>query len=111
MKLNWKVRIKSKTFWVAVIPAALLFIQAVAAIFGYSLNLDSVKDRLLDLVNAAFVMLAVLGIVVDPTTQGITDSPQALTYTEPKSDLADVYTDCRMDIEDALAAQQEETEG
>lgn len=106
MKLNWKVRIKSKTFWLTVIPAVLLFIQTVAAIFGYSLNLDNVKGGLLDLVNAAFVLLAVLGIVVDPTTEGITDSPQALTYTEPKSDLADVYTDCRMDPEDMDAAEE-----
>lgn len=107
MKLNWKVRVKSKTFWLTVIPAALLFARAVMEIFGYSVNLDGVKDQLLDLVNAVFVLLAVLGIVVDPTTQGITDSPRALTYTEPKNDLADVYTDCRMDVEDAIAAERE----
>lgn len=110
MKLNWKVRVKNKNFWLTVIPAALLFVQAVMAVFGYSVNLDWLTNRLVAVVNAAFVLLAVLGIVVDPTTQGITDSPQALTYTEPKSDLADVYADCRMDTEDAIAAEQEAAE-
>ena len=61
--INWVVRIKNKAFWVALIPAVLLLIQVVAAVFGYTLD---------------------LGVITDPTTKGITDSDQALTYTEPK---------------------------
>ena len=34
--------------------------------------------------NALFAVLAILGIVTDPTTAGVGDSAQALTYTEPK---------------------------
>lgn len=82
--INWEVRIKNKAFWVAFIPAVLLLVQVVAAVFEFTLNLGELGNRLLDVVNAAFSVLAILGIVADPTTKGITDSTQALTYKEPK---------------------------
>ena len=78
--INWEVRIKNKAFWVAFIPAVLLLVQVVAAVFGFTLDLGELGNRLLDVVNAAFSVLAILGIVADPTTKGITDSTQALTY-------------------------------
>lgn len=82
--INWIVRIKNKAFWVALIPAVLLLIQVVAAVFGYTLDLGNLGNKLLDVVNAVFAVLVILGVVADPTTKGITDSDQALTYTEPK---------------------------
>lgn len=82
--INWIVRIKNKAFWVALIPTVLLLIQVVAAVFGYILDLGDLGNKLLDVVNAVFAVLAILGVVTDPTTKGITDSDQALTYTEPK---------------------------
>lgn len=88
MKINWTVRLKSKNFWLAIIPAVLLLIQVVAAVFGFGLDLGDLGNRLIAVVNAAFAVLAILGIVVDPTTQGVSDSEQALSYTEPKSDEA-----------------------
>ena len=82
--INWKVRIKNKNFWLALIPAALLLIQAVAAVFGYELAIGGVGQKLIDVVNALFVVLALLGIVNDPTTEGIEDSTLAMTYEVPK---------------------------
>ncbi len=82
--INWTVRIKNKTFWVAIIPAALLLVQVVAAVFGYTLDLGELGDKLLAVVNALFGVLAILGIVTDPTTKGVGDSSQALTYDKPK---------------------------
>lgn len=81
--INWKVRIKNDKFWIALIPAVLLLIQAVAAVFGFSLDLSELGNRLLDVVNALFAVLAILGVVVDPTTEGIGDSERALSYDEP----------------------------
>lgn len=81
--INWKVRIKNKSFWLALIPAVLLLIQAVAALFGFELDLDFLGERLLAVVNAVFVVLTILGVVVDPTTQGVGDSERALGYDEP----------------------------
>lgn len=84
MSINWTVRIKNKAFWVALIPAVLLLIQVIAAVFGFTLDLGDLGNRLLDVVNALFSVLVILGIVTDPTTDGVGDSTQALTYTEPK---------------------------
>lgn len=82
--INWGVRLKNKAFWLTLIPAALLLIQAVAAVFGYTLDLGMLGDRLLAVVNAAFGVLAILGIVTDPTTKGVEDSERARTYIEPR---------------------------
>ena len=82
--MNWKVRIKNKTFWLTVIPAVLLLIQVVAAVFGYTLDFGDLGNKLLAVVNAVFALLAILGVVNDPTTAGVADSTQALTYQAPK---------------------------
>lgn len=84
MKINWTVRLKNKTFWLALIPAVLLLAQVVAAVFGYTLDLGDLGNKLLEVVNALFAVLAILGIVADPTTAGVSDSTQALTYEKPK---------------------------
>lgn len=82
--INWTVRLKNKAFWMAIIPAVLLLVQVVAAVFGFTIDLGDLGNKLLEVVNAAFAVLAILGVVTDPTTKGITDSDRALTYTEPK---------------------------
>lgn len=84
MKINLIARIKNKSFWLSFIPAVLLLVQVVAAVFGYTLDLGDLGNRLLNVVNALFAVLCLLGIVVDPTTDGVSDSEEALSYTEPK---------------------------
>ena len=84
--INWTVRIKNKNFWLAVIPAVLLLIQTVAAVFGYTLDVGDIGNRLIAVVNAVFGVLVILGVVNDPTTAGIADSKQARTYNSPKED-------------------------
>ena len=81
--INWKVRLRNKAFWLAFIPAALLLVQTEAALFGFALNLGDIGDKLLAVVNAVFALLSILGVVVDPTTQGVGDSQRALGYVEP----------------------------
>lgn len=84
--INWTVRIKNKNFWLAVIPAVLLLIQTVAAVFGYTLDVGDIGNRLIAVVNAVFGVLVILGVVNDPTTAGIADSKQAQSYQVPKQD-------------------------
>lgn len=84
MKINWRVRAKNKAFWLSLIPAVLLLAQGIAAVFGFTLDLGDVGEKLLAVVNALFTVLALLGVVNDPTTAGASDSRQALTYTKPK---------------------------
>ena len=71
---DWSTRIKNKMFWLAIIPAVLLVIQTVAAVFGYTLDLGGLGNKLLDVVNAVFSVLVIAGIVVDPSTPGVGDS-------------------------------------
>lgn len=82
--INWTVRIKNKNFWLAVIPAVLLLVQTVAAVFGYTLDLGEIGNRLIAVVNAVFGVLVVLGVVVDPTTAGVSDSNRAMNYKKPE---------------------------
>ena len=79
-KINWIVRIKNKAFWVALIPALLLLVQAICAVFGFTIDLGDLGDKLLTVINALFAVLTILGVVVDPTTPGTGDSERALTY-------------------------------
>lgn len=86
MKINWKVRAKNKTFWLTLIPSILLLIQTLAVPFGYKFDFGVLNQQLADIINAAFVVLAILGVVVDPTTHGVNDSANALTYDQPKKE-------------------------
>ena len=86
MNINWTVRFKNKTFWISFIPAVLVLIQAAAGVFGFPLELGDLGNKLLDVVNAVFIILALLGIVNAPTTKGVSDSSQAMTYDKPKAE-------------------------
>lgn len=72
--INWKVRIKNKIFWVTIIPAIFVLIQVILSIFGISMDFAELQGKILALVDAVFVILAILGIVTDQTTVGIGDS-------------------------------------
>lgn len=85
--INWKVRFKNKQFWVHLIPALALLVQAVASLFGFTLDLTTLVGKILAVVDALFVVLALLGIVVDPTTAGVGDSVRAMGYDEPWQDV------------------------
>ncbi len=85
MNINWKARAKNKAFWLAIIPAALLLAQQVAAVFGVTLDLATLQDQIIAVVGTAFAVLAILGVVADPTTEGFGDSLQAMGYERPKT--------------------------
>lgn len=84
MSINWRVRIRNKAFWLALVPAVLLLVQVCAAPFGYEWDFGVLDAQLAAIVNALFAVLAILGIVTDPTTAGTGDSEQALSYEKPK---------------------------
>ena len=82
-KINWKVRIKNKVFWMTFIPAVIILIQTIANVFGITLDLSELTARLIKVVEAVFGVLVILGVVVDPTTKGMSDGELGITYTEP----------------------------
>ena len=82
--INWKVRIKNKLFWLTVIPMVLLLLQQVLAVFGIQMDFGDLSSQLTAIVGTVFGILALVGIVNDPTTDSLSDSKQAMTYEEPK---------------------------
>lgn len=81
--INWIVRFKNKTFWITAVPLVLLFVQQVAAIFGQALDFGMLQEQLIATIGTVFALLGLLGVVVDPTTEGVGDSERALGYEEP----------------------------
>ena len=75
--INWKLRFKNKATLIAIASTVILLIQQL----GFKL-----PDNIADVVNTFLTLLVLLGIINDPTTQGISDSPNALTYSEPKKE-------------------------
>lgn len=86
--INWKVRLKNKSFWITIVPSILILIQLVGKLFGFEIDLSDRGDAVVDIINCIFAILATLGIVTDPTTDGVGDSARALTYDTPANDEA-----------------------
>lgn len=84
MNINWRVRLRNKAFWLAIIPAMIVLVQTIGAPFGFQWDFGVLGDQLKAVVEAAFCVLSILGIVNDPTTEGFDDSNLAMTYSVPK---------------------------
>ena len=82
-KINWKVRAKKKSFWVAIVSAVALFINNITGAFG--LDYSAQVQTGVDIVSTILTLLAGLGIVTDMTTKGIGDSEIAQTYSKPRN--------------------------
>lgn len=82
--INWKVRLKNKVFWVTIIPLLLLLAHQVLKMFGIDFEYVILSEKLVELIGTIFAILALIGVVNDPTTAGVKDSENAMTYTEPK---------------------------
>lgn len=96
--VNWKVRIRNKSFWVTLVPALALFAQALAACFSVKIDLGEQTDKILAVVNTLFVVLGTIGVVNDPTTFGFNDSDRAMGYAEPNR--RDINNDGKVDERD-----------
>ena len=82
MKINWKVRMQHKTFWVSLISLLIVLANQIAGIFNvditiYNAQVTAITETILGI-------LALLGIIIDPTTSGASDSYQAMRYRKPK---------------------------
>ena len=86
MKINWKLRLFNKQFWLACVPAILLLIQAVATPFGYKWDFANLGTQLTGVINAAFALMSIVGVAYDPTTDGFKDSLDAQERDTPKKE-------------------------
>lgn len=86
MKINLKVRIKNPWFWVSLVGVILTAMGVSPETFTtWGAVLAALKELVLNPFMLGCVALAILGVFIDPTTQGVSDSEQALTYTKPKA--------------------------
>ena len=81
--INWTVRLRNRDFWLALVPAIILLIGQVLAIFGIELDVTGIEAKACELIASLFIILAILGIVNDPTTATFNDSKRAMGYEEP----------------------------
>lgn len=81
--INWRVRVRNYWFWITAIPLVILLFQQVAAIFGFEFDLSAIQMQLLAIVETVFLLLGLLGVTVDMTTKGVSDSDRAMTYFKP----------------------------
>ena len=82
MKINWKVRFQNKVTLTAIVMAVVALVYQVLGIIGVVPAVA--ESTIVEVAGMVINLLVLLGIVVDPTTEGAGDSRQALTYTEPK---------------------------
>lgn len=78
MNINWKIRIHSKTFWISMTSLLLVLANQVAAIFGYDISIYN--EQVTNLTETVLAILGLVGVVVDPTTKGLSDSERAMNY-------------------------------
>lgn len=84
MDINWKVRLKNRAWWLTFIPALMIAIQAIGAPFGMHFDTTVISTQIVVIINAVFSVLMLIGINVDMTTDGFSDSEQAKEYDKPK---------------------------
>ena len=79
--MNWKVRFKNKVWLTSFIAAIVTFIYTILGMFDVFPTIT--QNSVMNVVNAALMMLGLTGVIIDPTTAGIGDSERAMSYTEP----------------------------
>ncbi|MEY9979671.1 phage holin [Lysinibacillus sp. RC79] len=82
MKINWKVRLQHKQFWVSLIALLIVLANQIAGIFNVDITIYN--EQITAISETVLSILGLLGIIIDPTTNGVSDSAQALNYDKPK---------------------------
>lgn len=67
--IDWKIRLKNKTFWLALMSAVVLLSQQL----GWA---DALPENIMDITNTVLLIATILGVIVDPTTEGIGDKKE-----------------------------------
>lgn len=78
MKINWKARFKNKTFVITFITLLVAFIFQILGLFGVVPSIS--EESIVNILTIGVNVLATLGVLVDPTTDGVSDSDRAMTY-------------------------------
>ena len=84
MNINWKVRFQNKAFLTGLISLVVVFIYDLLQLLGIAPVVT--QSVVMQVAEGILTILGMVGAIADPTTAGLSDSKQALTYTSPKQD-------------------------
>ena len=84
MNINWKVRFQNKAFLTGLISLVVVFIYDLLQLLGIAPVVT--QSLVMQVAEGILTILGMVGVIADPTTAGLTDSRQALTYTSPRQD-------------------------
>lgn len=81
MKINWKVRLRNKAWLMSIIALIITFVYDLLAMLEIVPTVT--EEWIMGIVQTALTLLTALGVLIDPTTQGVADSERAMLYVEP----------------------------
>jgi phi LC3 family holin len=81
MKINWKVRLRNKTWVASLLALVVTFVYNMLAAFDVVPAVT--EEWVMGIISTVLTLLTALGVLIDPTTQGVADSDRAMMYVEP----------------------------
>ena len=72
---DWRTKFTNKVWVLAFIAALFVVISAILSAFGITIDLVSIQGKIVAIVEAIFSLLAVMGVVINPNTPGVSDIP------------------------------------
>ena len=81
MKINWKVRLRNKTWLASLLALVVTFVYNLLAMLEIAPAVT--EDWVMGIISTVLTLLTALGVLIDPTTQGVQDSERAMLYVEP----------------------------
>lgn len=84
MQINWKVRFQNKTFLTGLISLVVVFIYDLLQLLEIVPTVT--QSAVMQVTEGILTILGMVGVIADPTTAGVADSKQAMTYNAPKQD-------------------------
>lgn len=79
--INWKVRFKNAAFVSALLGFIVSTVFQLLTMFEIAPSIT--EDSVMRLVAACVQVLTLMGVLIDPTTKGVSDSERAMNYEEP----------------------------
>ena len=81
MKINWKVRLRNKTWVASLLALVVTFVYNLLAMLEIVPAVS--EEWVMGIISTVLTLLTALGVLIDPTTQGVQDSERAMLYVEP----------------------------
>lgn len=78
MKINWKARFKNKAFIITFVTLIVAFVYQALGLFGVVPSVS--EESIVNIITIFVNLLAFVGVIVDPTTEGMSDSDRAMLY-------------------------------